>query len=247
MESQFTNIYPQINSKKLSLNKKFMVSLLVSFFAFNPQLSMASSVSLPISTITPGAINLTVTQSNIESTICVSGYTKTIRPPASYTTNLKKNQLANSYARYGSTDTSLFEEDHLIPLELGGNPTDPKNLWPEPWSGDSNARIKDKLENALHALVCNGALSLKSAQKAIATNWYTAYLQYVLHQSPSQQPEPVTTVSTTPLTSPAAPDKTTSAMAPTGATGRCKDGTYSFAATHSGMCSRHGGVAEFYP
>ena len=32
---------------------------------------------------------------------------------------------------------------------------------------------------------------------------------------------------------------------PTGATAKCKDGTYSHAATHRGACSRHGGVAEW--
>ena len=33
---------------------------------------------------------------------------------------------------------------------------------------------------------------------------------------------------------------------PSGATARCNDGTYSFAAHHQGACSSHGGVAEFY-
>jgi hypothetical protein len=32
---------------------------------------------------------------------------------------------------------------------------------------------------------------------------------------------------------------------PTGATAKCKDGTYSHAQTHRGACSRHGGVAEW--
>ena len=32
---------------------------------------------------------------------------------------------------------------------------------------------------------------------------------------------------------------------PTNATAKCKDGTYSHAATHRGACSRHGGVAEW--
>jgi len=40
-------------------------------------------------------------------------------------------------------------------------------------------------------------------------------------------------------TSPAA------ASAPAGATARCRDGTYSFSATHSGTCSHHGGVAAW--
>ena len=32
---------------------------------------------------------------------------------------------------------------------------------------------------------------------------------------------------------------------PSGATARCKDGTYSHAKTHQGACSRHGGVADW--
>ena len=223
--------------KRLGLASIFLVSIIQCA-------ASAASPVLPDKKITPGAINSSVIQSNINSTICISGYTKTIRPTSSYTTKLKKQQLASTYSRYGSTDTTLFEEDHLIPLELGGNPTDPKNLWPEPWLGDSNARTKDKLENALHSLVCIGSIPLKTAQKAIATNWFTAYQKYVLRQSAAQQPEPVTAPSTTSFIPPPVPDKTTTA--PTGATGRCKDGTYSFAATHSGMCSRHGGVEEYY-
>ncbi|MCX6511721.1 MAG: DUF3761 domain-containing protein [Actinobacteria bacterium] len=31
-----------------------------------------------------------------------------------------------------------------------------------------------------------------------------------------------------------------------GATALCRDGTYSYAAGHSGACSRHGGVAIWY-
>jgi len=31
-----------------------------------------------------------------------------------------------------------------------------------------------------------------------------------------------------------------------GATARCNDGTFSYAAHHQGACSSHGGVAEFY-
>lgn len=33
---------------------------------------------------------------------------------------------------------------------------------------------------------------------------------------------------------------------PATATARCNDGTYSYAAQHSGACSSHGGVAEWY-
>ena len=34
---------------------------------------------------------------------------------------------------------------------------------------------------------------------------------------------------------------------PAGATGKCKDGTYTSQATHSGACSGHGGVASWLP
>ena len=135
---------------------------------------------LPDAKSTPGALNPLVTQANIASTICTIGYTKTIRPPASYTTKLKRLQLSTApYSRYGSTDTRLFEEDHLISLELGGSPTSVKNLWPEPWSAPTGARTKDTLENKLHLLVCTHQISLHEAQVAIATNWYLAYQKYV--------------------------------------------------------------------
>src|SRR5664279_936918 len=45
--------------------------------------------NLPDSSCTPGAMDPKVTQDNIDQTICVSGYTKTVRPPVSYTNSLK--------------------------------------------------------------------------------------------------------------------------------------------------------------
>jgi hypothetical protein len=138
-------------------------------------------VVLPISSVTPGALNPAVTQANIQSTICRSGYTATIRPSSYVTTKLKKEQLASSYVSFAKkwgTSTSAYEEDHLISLELGGAAADPKNLWPEPYTDATGARVKDKIENRLHKLVCNGSIPLKTAQQAIASNWYAAYLKY---------------------------------------------------------------------
>lgn len=86
----------------------------------------------PNPVLTPGAFNPSVTQATIGSTICVSGWTATVRPPASYTTGLKIQQIVQ-YG-YGDTHTSSYEEDHLIPLELGGAPSDARNLWPEPYA-----------------------------------------------------------------------------------------------------------------
>lgn len=124
---------------------------------------------LPDPICTPGSTNPRVTQANIYATICVKGYTKTIRPSLSYTENLKRQQIA----AYGYTDTRLhdYEEDHLIPLELGGNPSDPKNLWPEP---GASPNAKDSIENLCNEKICAGQISLSQAQKEIATNWQTA-------------------------------------------------------------------------
>jgi hypothetical protein len=132
-----------------------------------------SSVNgLPDPFCTPGVADPRVTQANILATICVSGYTTKVRPPTSYTDVLKAEQIK----AYGFTDTNLadYEEDHLIPLEVGGHPTDPMNLWPEPRSGSYPATQKDGVENSLHNKVCTGLMTLVAAQSAIARNWKSA-------------------------------------------------------------------------
>jgi hypothetical protein len=119
------------------------------------------SIILPDPTITPGALNPKVRQSTIKKTICKSGWTKTIRPPTSYTNALKISQMV----LYGETGSpSEYEEDHFIPLELGGAPRNPKNLWPEP---HSQSKLSDPLENQLKRKVCKHAMTLKKARAAI--------------------------------------------------------------------------------
>jgi hypothetical protein len=70
---------------------------------------------------TPGVTNPEVSQANIQQTICVQGWTATIRPPQSYTDTLKKQQL--QAARYTDKKPADYEEDHFISLELGGHPS----------------------------------------------------------------------------------------------------------------------------
>jgi hypothetical protein len=124
---------------------------------------------------TPGSVNLDITQANIEETICNPHWsTKGIRPPEAYTAKLKREQMVE----WGLPGTPAdYEEDHLISLELGGNPTDPRNLWPEAYSPKPGAREKDVVENYLHKQVCMSALTLDKAQKAIATDWYKVYTE----------------------------------------------------------------------
>lgn len=139
----------------------------------------AGADPLPDPNCTPGALNPQVTQSTIASTICKSGYTSAIRPPESVTEH-EKQASASAYGYTGSF--SIAEFDHLVPLELGGDPNDPANLWIEPndkTGATSFANSKDKLENRLKSLVCSGNLSLSTAQQAIASNWAAAYKTYM--------------------------------------------------------------------
>lgn len=124
---------------------------------------------LPDKQCTPGAIDPTVTQDNIDQTICVAGYSQTVRPSSSYTDELKIEQI--SQYNFTDTNTKDYEEDHLISLELGGAPQDPANLWPEP---GASPNPKDKIENLCHKKICNHQISLKQAQLEIASDWHTA-------------------------------------------------------------------------
>jgi hypothetical protein len=141
--------------------------------------SEATNLGLPNKALTPGAIDPRVTQSNIRSTICVIGYTRTVRPPVSYTSPLKRSQLNSGYNVGGDTSLRDYEEDHLVPLEVGGSPSNVKNLWPEPRFGTYNAAMKDQLENKIHLLVCSGRISLAVGQRAFMENWVVAYKKYV--------------------------------------------------------------------
>ena len=127
---------------------------------------------------TPGALNPSVTQADISSTICRSGWTSTVRPPESVT---EPEKLA-SIAAYGDrAAASRFEYDHQVPLELGGAVNDPRNLWPEPDYTDPSGfylNPKDHLKRALNHLVCGGKMALARAQHLIATEWVSAYKLY---------------------------------------------------------------------
>lgn len=126
---------------------------------------------LPDPACTPGAIDPAVTQDNLGSTICKSGYTTTVRAPASETNKVK----ALSLQQYGQTPASSTEFDHLISLQLGGTNA-VSNLWPEPnrAGAPGTTNPKDAIETRLNKAVCAHKVTLADAQKAIARNWVTA-------------------------------------------------------------------------
>jgi hypothetical protein len=133
-----------------------------------PTIDPSHQAHLPNPSLSPGD-TLDVTTADI----CVSGYSSKVR-------NVPQSEKDQVYAEYGITSHKPgdYEVDHLISLELGGS-NSIKNLWPEPYFGDLNAHVKDKLENKLHSLVCDGSVDLKTAQHEIATDWIAAYIKYI--------------------------------------------------------------------
>jgi hypothetical protein len=168
---------------------------------------------------TPGAANPDVTQANIAATICTSGWTATIRPPESYTEPLKRQQMA----AYGDTEPiSSYEEDHLVPLEVGGAPSDPRNLWPEL---GASPNPKDKVENAAQAAVCGGRITLAAAQQGFESDWIAFGEQLGVSSSSTPPPAPVAPTATLPPPTPAPAPTPTNAVtvscSPVTSTGKC--------------------------
>lgn len=124
------------------------------------------------------ALNLDVSQATIQQTICVSGYTKSVRPSTTYTNGVKLKLLRES--RIDDSRISDFELDHIVPLALGGHPRSLNNLMLQPWEGTNSAKRKDRLEVKLQCLVCTGQVGLKVAQQAIYNDWPGAYHTYAM-------------------------------------------------------------------
>ena len=109
----------------------------------------------------------------IDRTICVPGYTASVRPSATYTTGVKLKRIRESCA--DASNASSYELDHVIPLTVDGQPRNIKNLVLQPWDGEDGAKKKDRLERRLQQLVCSKLLGLRDAQAAIWTDWQAAY------------------------------------------------------------------------
>jgi len=115
----------------------------------------------------PGAINPQVTQANISTTICDSGWIRTIRPQLSSASALKQRQMKERNLPGRLSD---YQEDYLIQLELGGHPTDLRNIWLQPIA---QAELKNQVEFGLNRAVCAYRMPLVEAQHLIRDprNW----------------------------------------------------------------------------
>lgn len=133
-------------------------------------------VYAPFLPAVPGVDNPNVTQATIGSTICVANWTKTVRPPTSYTNRLKRQLMVSQHLPGKASD---FELDHFLSIEDGGSPDSPDNLWMQPYAEPYGARTKDKVETRIHALICKGKITLDEGRNALRTDWVAAYRKYV--------------------------------------------------------------------
>jgi hypothetical protein len=122
------------------------------------------------------SLNPDVHADTINETICIAGYTKTVRPSTNYTNGVKRLLLSRAGLSY--EDKRDYELDHIIPLALGGHPRSLTNLMLQPWEGEDGAKRKDKLEVKLQCLVCTGKISLDEARFSIYNDWQAAAKQY---------------------------------------------------------------------
>jgi len=123
---------------------------------------------LPDPRCTPGALRADTSL----TAICAAHYSRSVRPPESYTEPLKRSQMR----AYGLTGRlGAYEEDHLIPLSIGGAPRDPRNLWPEPRTGPYNALMKDRLESWAARMACARRIPLARLQREMAHDWRALY------------------------------------------------------------------------
>lgn len=118
-----------------------------------------------------GVANPAVTDATARSTVCVDGWTKTVRPPASWTDKLKRAELPAGAAM------ADFELDHVLPIEDGGAPRDAANLRLQRWTGPDGARAKDVLETSVHRRLCAGTLTLAQGRAELAA-WIRAHRPY---------------------------------------------------------------------
>lgn len=138
-----------------------------------------------------GEVTPSVTPANVKTTICVPGYTATVRPSVSYTNTVKallaggdetaaRACVGAAYLRLKdwrkavqscaqtlpvANDPALlaqYELDHKVPLAVGGHPESLHNLWLQPWP---QARKKDVIESDIHDQVCKQSLPLRKAQR----------------------------------------------------------------------------------
>jgi hypothetical protein len=136
-------------------------------FARRTQSTGCTRGTLPDRQCSPGAYDGGLTKAVICSASFRTGTVRNVPESEKHAVEVEYGMAPKSYGR-------TIEIDHIVSLELGGS-NDIANLFPEPGSGAANYHSKDRLENRLHDLVCGGRMTLRAAQRGIASNWIALY------------------------------------------------------------------------
>lgn len=129
----------------------------------------AGSNWLPDQKCTPGLVNRHVTQANISTTICVSGWADKQRrmvPESWYASH--KRQSIEDYGEYVGASPANYEYDHKVPISLAGIVGDVRNLWAE---AGATPNPKDTVEAAVLAAVRDGRMTLSEARTGFENDW----------------------------------------------------------------------------
>jgi hypothetical protein len=170
----FGLLFPHISRKYVMAASAavFLVTVAIALREATP--ARGEAVVAPKARLTPGA-TVPLTREDV-----CRGNSLTEEPPVPA---FLKRQV---FEEYGIPDAQpdAYEVDYLITPQLGGA-TNIRNLWPQPYFNTTwHARVKDQLEERLHAMVCNGEIDLATAQHDIATNWIAAYKKYFHTEKP---------------------------------------------------------------
>ena len=96
-------------------------------------------------------------------------------PSVRYVSAKTKFDVTEEYGLERRSYWPAIEIDHIVSLELGGS-NEIANLYPEKADAHPGYHVKDKLETKVaRDWVCEGKMSLRTAQRRIASDWESLY------------------------------------------------------------------------
>ena len=105
-------------------------------------------------------------QDNLLQIMCVGGYVNTTH----YSLGKLVGERQLCKFNYMESFPKNYEEIRLAPPSLGGNPSDPRNLWPKPQISAWDAAQKDRPKLVTSRMVCTQEITLAEIQQAISAN-----------------------------------------------------------------------------
>ena len=117
-------------------------------------------------TCAPGKLNSTAT-ANIAQTICnptwVAAASQIQPPPSTLDKLLIEYQLPGNPVAYALA--------RVIPVQDGGSPTSPLNLYPLPLNGFGGQQTQTLVANQLHDEICSHKITIAQAAKTLEGDW----------------------------------------------------------------------------